>query len=184
MSKVLKGLIVSNELKACLTLERLKELLSYDRETGLFTRNISRPNAKAGSIAGSTSSRYAMIGIDGRSYRAHRLAWMYVYGEYPTFDLDHRNRNRYDNRISNLRKATRSQNELNKEWQDTSATGYRGVTIQGKRYRADISIDNHSKYLGTFDTPEEAHEAYCLENIKIHGEFADRHKESLEGLIA
>src|SRR5690606_34614864 len=98
-----------------LTQQRLKELLYYDPETGIFTRLVGRsgPRARAGDVAGSDNGKgYIRIYVDGRPYKAHRLAWFYMHGEWPE-EIDHRNGERADNRLSNLRPVTRQQNNLN-----------------------------------------------------------------------
>lgn len=99
-----------------LTPERLRCLLSYDQGTGLFTWLIDRGNgACAGQRAGTVdrNSGYVLVQIDGRQYRAHRLAWLYVHGRWPRPLIDHIDRNRANNRISNLREATSAINNSN-----------------------------------------------------------------------
>jgi hypothetical protein len=87
-----------------LAAERLRERLRYDGGTGVFTRRVGSGHARAGEIAGSVhSTGYVRIGIDGGKYTAHRLAWLYVHGVWPSDQIDHINRNRSDNRIANLR---------------------------------------------------------------------------------
>jgi HNH endonuclease len=147
--------------------KRLHELFDYDKITGIFTRKTSRGRGKAGKTAGNfDNDGYVLLVIDGKKYKAHRIAWMYVYGEDPgKFEIEHKSRNRADNSISNLRKATRSQNCANKK-----SKGYR-KTINGK-YEALIKIKGKQKYLGSFNCPLLARLAY--ENAaKIYfGEFA------------
>jgi hypothetical protein len=90
--------------QAKLTAERLRKRLRYDAETGLFTRRVGSGHAHAGDMAGSVhSTGYVRICIDGGRYTAHRLAWLYVHGVWPSGQIDHINRNRSDNRIANLR---------------------------------------------------------------------------------
>src|SRR5690606_33911522 len=97
-----------------LTQARLKQLLDYDPTTGIFTRRVSRGGMKKGSVAGFTSVKgYTVIGVDGKLYSAHRLAWLYVYGVMPR-EIDHRNRVKTDNSILNLREASRAMNNQNK----------------------------------------------------------------------
>jgi hypothetical protein len=96
-----------------LTAERLREILGYDPETGLFTRLVRTGRIRAGEVAGTAHSRgYRSIVIDGRVYLSHRLAWLYVHGEWPPEQIDHINRNRADNRLVNLRAAKQSQNNV------------------------------------------------------------------------
>ena len=157
-----------------ITQKRLKETLSYCHETGVFTwrERVSKPDQDAAKVA-SWNTRYARrkagvkthgyvkISIDDKKYYAHRLAWLYVYGFIPDL-LDHINRIGTDNRISNLRAATKRLNVHNSTRKDNT-TGFRGVTMSanGKRFIAQGKIPGRtSQYLGTFDTAEEAHAAY------------------------
>jgi len=98
-----------------ITQDKLKEILDYNQHTGLFTwKKIKKySNRSVGDIAGSLSLGYVVIGIDKKIYKAHRLAWLYVYGEFPKEQLDHINGNKEDNRICNLREANQSQNNFN-----------------------------------------------------------------------
>ena len=94
------------ELQLRLTAERLRELLSYSPETGLFYWRVSKGSVAAGTQAGNPGVRgYIVIRIDGVPHYAHRLAWLHVHGEHPTGEIDHRNNNRADNSISNLRQS-------------------------------------------------------------------------------
>ena len=100
--------------------ERLKEILNYDPETGVFTRALNRRRWKEGQIMGTESCGYVSINVDYVIYRAHRLAWMYMTGEDPQTGIDHVNGNRSDNRWSNLRLANQSQNGRNRTHQCNS----------------------------------------------------------------
>lgn len=164
-----------------LTLERLRELFHYDPETGLFTclvrrRKIGGVFSEIGDVAGFRETLgYWCLGIDRKTYKAHRLAWLYVHGEWPSDDLDHINCDRCDNRIANLRIGGKLINPRNAKRKVTNTTGFKGVTPprgKSKKYMARICIDYNRIYLGEFDTPEEAHEAY-VKAAKIHyGDFA------------
>ena len=117
----------------------LKEILKYEPNTGNFYWKTDRNHSVIiGSIAGSQHpGGYWTIGINGKNYAAHRLAWFYVYGTWPQKHLDHINGNRADNRIENLREATRSQNMQNeKKARSTNSNGFLGVTKHGKKWRA------------------------------------------------
>ena len=97
-----------------LTVERLRELLSYDPATGKFLWRVGRQCMRAGAVAGATEVQgYRVIKIDGKIYKAHRLAWLYVTGEWPPEEIDHKNTDPQDNVWSNLRLATHSQNQAN-----------------------------------------------------------------------
>lgn len=160
-----------------LTAERLREVLSYDPLTGLFTWLVSRGKAKAGNAAGVlTDSGYVVIGVDSVRYYAHRLAWLYMKGEWPAGDLDHDNVRSDDNRWDNLRPATESQNGANRRVQRNNKLGVKGVCVHKVRkdriYGAHIEVGGRSIYLGYFDTSEGAHAAYALAALKHFGDFA------------
>lgn len=147
-----------------LTVERLRYLLTYDRETGLFTRLVTVTNrTKAGSIAGSkTWNGYVIIGIDGVNYQAHRLAWLWVHGRWPVEMIDHINRVRDDNRFENLREADRTLNARN-----VRSVGYH-IDKYG-RFRVGITVRHRSIYLGTYSTAEEARAVYLAARVHHFG---------------
>jgi hypothetical protein len=126
---------------------------------------------KAGDVAGSrnTSTGYIDIFVHGRRYGAHRLAWFYVHGRWPEHEIDHINGERSHNAIDNLRDVPRAINRQNlrRPHRDNS-TGFLGVRKNGERFAALIQVDKSPKYLGTFDTPEEASQAYIAAKRKIH----------------
>ena len=155
-----------------LTQERLQELLSYDPETGIFTNLKSRGRVKIGAVAGSKNPNgYIYIAIDSKKYRAHRLAWLYVHGNFPANQIDHINEVKDDNRIVNLRLATNLENHQNQSSPRTNNTsGYLGVIwdkFSGK-WRARIKVNGKQKHLGCFDTGEEASEAYVTAKRELH----------------
>jgi hypothetical protein len=157
-----------------LTQERLKELLAYDPETGLFIRLQNRPGpgARAGDAAGSVQPNdYRRIFVDGKGYKAHRLAWFYVHGEWPS-EIDHINCNKDDNRLANLRVVSRSQNRMNVRAYASNKSGYRGVSLYKptNRWKAQIQVDGRKKALGYYATPEDAYAAYCEASTRLHGE--------------
>ena len=147
-----------------LTQGRLKELLSYDPETGVFIRKIAASNrVHVGAIAGTISGGgYVYICVDGHSYRAHRLAWLYTYGTFPPDKLDHEDRNRSNNCISNLRPATQKQNCENKGHSVNNTSGFRGVSWHKatSKWSAQIKHNYNRIHLGLFDTAEDASAAY------------------------
>ena len=112
-----------------LTQKRLKEVLHYDHATGIFTRRITPSRkAKVGDVAGSTDGRgYRNIAVDGKLYKAHRLALLYVYGELPSANTDHINGIRTDNRIENLRTVTHSENSRNQKMFSNNKSGRTGI---------------------------------------------------------
>ena len=156
-----------------ITQERIKELLSYDPKTGVFINLTQRANnIKIGSIAGNKrSDGYIQIQLDKKSYRAHQLAWLYVYGELPEKSLDHINEKKDDNRVSNLRLAIEQENPHNQSSPQTNNTsGFRGVNWhkRDKKWRAQIKLKGKKICLGNFNTPEEAYEAYLRAKRELH----------------
>ena len=136
-----------------LTQERLKELLHYDPETGVFTWKVQTSNrVHVGDAAGATEPNgYRRIRVDSGNYRAHRLAWLYVHGKFPEGKLDHHDRDKRNNRISNLRPATDSQNGLNKGLQTNNTSGYVGVSWDKQRQKWAAFLTLAKKvYLGRF----------------------------------
>ena len=144
---------------ASLTQARLKELLNYCPDTGQFIWRVTR-RVKAGSIAGARhpTQGYIAIKIDGVLYRAHRLAWLYSFGYWPPDDVDHINRIRDDNRLHNLRLATRAQNCQNRRIRTDNKSGYPGVNWHSRdlKWRAYINIRNKNVSLGYFDVLDDA----------------------------
>jgi hypothetical protein len=115
-----------------LTQQRLKEVLNYDAESGVFTWKIGRPKAAKGSIAGSFTDRgYLTICIDGVKHRSHRLAWLYVYGFYPD-QIDHENHVRHDNRLINLKASNSYENSRNKSKPSDNKSGVVGVSLSNR----------------------------------------------------
>ncbi|MBW8464853.1 HNH endonuclease [Acidovorax sp.] len=162
---------VESKRKNMPTLERVMELLSYSADTGVFTWLIDKGSARAGSAAGAVNGPgYLVIRIDGLLCLGHRLAWLYVFGAWPDGDLDHVNQIKTDNRIANLRVATRSQNEQNKSQRADNSSGYRGVCWSKKecRWKARIQLDGKCHSLGLFDTPEAAYAVYLEAAAKLH----------------
>lgn len=167
------------------TADRLRELLHYDRETGVFTWRADAGRGgriAAGSIAGgvSGSGGYILIWIDGKKRSAHRLAWLYVTGNWPTKWLDHRNAVRTDNRFSNLREATPAQNNQNIQARRSDcSSGVRGVTwvADRKKWRAVIVVAGRQRHLGHFDSITEATAARAAAKSVAHP-FSNPHGEA------
>lgn len=154
-------------------LAEMKEYLSYDPETGHFTWIKKRKaQSVAGDLAGSLEkSGYIRIGFKGDVYNAHRLAWLFYYGIMPKDLIDHKNGNRSDNWITNLRECSNKENQQNQQKaQIDNKTGMLGVCWDSynNRYKAAIKVDGKIRNLGNFNTPEEAHKKYLEEKRKVH----------------
>lgn len=162
--------------KPLITFARADELLSYDPATGIITNRSSRHGmTKAGTTAGGLNrSGYRYIRVDGRRYAAHRLAWLLTHGCWPTGDIDHVNGDRADNRLANLREATRLQNAANARRPCTNTSGYKGVhwATHRRKWRASIGVNYRKLYLGYFATPQDAHAAYIAAAAKYFGSYA------------
>lgn len=159
-----------------LTQARLNEVLTYDPATGIFRWRISTSNRRAvGSVAGCKIDQgYVVIGIDGALHMAHRLAWLYVHGEFPAGDLDHRDLCKDHNWLDNLRPATRSQNNANSKPPRHNKSGIKGVSFhkQTGKWRASIVINRKQRHLGLFERIEDAAAAYAAEAKSAFGQFA------------
>ena len=154
--------------------ETLTRILDYDPETGVFRwkEKISCKNV-VGSVAGFRDNGYVRIGIYGNQFLAHRLAWLYVHGEWPNEEIDHINMDRSDNRIANLRHVTKVQNMRNRGAQANNKVGLKGVCEhkqQPGKYTAQIFINRKKIHLGVFTSPEEAHQAYVQASAIYHKE--------------
>ena len=138
----------------------LKSFMLYNPNSGNFVATKALHGRPIGTIIGSSvSGRYWKIWFNGSYYLAHRLAWLYMTGEFPEQDLDHINGNGFDNRWTNLRIATKSQNQNNAYRKIPGQYG-RGVRKVGKRFAAQININGSKIYLGSFDTTSEAEQEY------------------------
>lgn len=146
------------------SVNRMKELLDYNPDTGVFTWKVNRANIiKAGDTAGGVitfphnNKSYAHIRMDGVLYKAHRLAWLYVYGDLSDDDqIDHINNDSTDNRICNLRIVTGQENVMNKRKYKNNKSGHTGVYKLGNRWRAIIGYEGKRLHIGMYDTIEDA----------------------------
>lgn len=163
-----------------LTADYVRSILDYDPETGIFRWRVRSDvpdswNTKyAGKIVSCTSScGYLRVGINYRRYALHRLAWLCFYGEWPAEQIDHINCIKTDNKIVNLRQATPAENRRNVPARRNNVAGFKGVHWHKPRSKwlAQIRFDRKNTYLGLFDTPEEAHAAYCEAAKRCHGDF-------------
>lgn len=155
----------------------LIEVLDYNAKTGVFRWKTPKLNShmKKGDVAGCINNQgYQIIVINKKLYRAHRLAWFYVHGQWPT-QIDHVNNIRLDNKIVNLREATISQNCCNRKKINGKSIA-KGVSRSSPRsrtnkYQATIKLGSERVHLGYFDNEEDASIAYVMASILNHGEF-------------
>ena len=159
-----------------LTVERLRQIAHYDPETGIFTRigrtaRKGRIGARMGTFA---HGKYRRIAIDGALHYEHRLAWLYMTGEWPKGRLDHRDMDPSNNTWSNLREATHDQNLANTGPSKNNTSGFKGVHFYKKyqKYAAEITAYGKNYFLGYFECPEDASEAYAAKAGELFGEFA------------
>jgi len=154
----------------------LRKRLTYDPQTGVFRWRRRRGPRAAGAVAGHTCQRqgYVVITLDGRHHPAGRIAWAISHGAWPTGEIDHKNGNKSDNRLANLRDVTKSLNMANVGRRKTNTSGFKGVSWSrwAGRWEARIQIAGKQKFLGYFGTPELAHAAYCAAAVEAFGECA------------
>ena len=148
-----------------LAVERLREVMRYDPETGDFINLITRRRAPKGERAGSRRRDRWTIHIDGRSYEAHRLAWFYVTGEWPVDEIDHINGNPLDNKWSNLRQATSRENKMNSR-RPLGGSGMRGAyRLPSGKWAAKIKLHGNLHHLGVFVSVAASGDAFKLAAI-------------------
>lgn len=156
-----------------LTQQQLKSVIQYIPVCGLFLWTGNYGLFKGGKVANrNRPGGYSYVSIYGKSYPAHRLAWLYVYGEWPPCQIDHIDGDPSNNRLENLRLATASQNQRNRKLSENNTSGAKGVSKIGNRYAARIRVDGKNKHLGTFGTLNEAADAYKAAAEDLFGEFA------------
>lgn len=159
-----------------LTAERLREVLDYDPETGVFTRKVRLAQRHhVGDradfiVTGGGLKGYYRVSLFSKRYLAHRLAWLYVHGHWPENEIDHRDGDPSNNRIGNLRDVATAINAQNKRnARSDNKSGLLGVTTFGDgRFRASVHKDGRRVHVGMYETPEDAHAAYLKTKRKIH----------------
>jgi hypothetical protein len=158
----------------CLDINEVKDRLRYDRDSGLlYWVKPKSPRVKVGQVAGCLNKvdGYWCVSLNGKTQKAHILAWAMVHGEWPKHYIDHINGKRSDNRLCNLREATNSQNQQNKKRaMKNSKSGVLGVIWDKERsaFRAEIRLNGKGKFLGRFKTAEEASEVYLAYKRQLH----------------
>jgi hypothetical protein len=158
-----------HDVASDLTAERLRALVEYDSATGVFTW-IGRPRVCHGKEAGSQrrDGRWH-IRVDGFLYLRSRLAWLYMTGAWPLEEVDHKDCCSSNDAWDNLRDVTRSINSQNKRRANSrSSTGFLGVSVNGKRFQAALKVGDNRHRFGTYDKPEQAHEAYVSGKRLLH----------------
>ena len=158
-------------MKQKLTQERLKELLDYDPETGVFIWKINRKyTAKKGSVAGCLKNNYWHISVNGNRYLAHRLAFLWMEGYLPENQVDHIDRNKINNRWSNLREVSQTCNMRNRAVLKNNKYKITGISFHKKlnKIRADIRISRKLIYLGIFDNLLDAVKARWEAEVKYN----------------
>lgn len=157
-------------------ISQLKVHLDYNCITGVFTWSKPTSNrVKINDVAGRLSNGYIGISVNGIRYQAHRLAWSFIHGEIPEGSyIDHIDRDRSNNSISNLRLATKSENNRNLTIKVSNKTGYRGVSYHksADKYEASLTFNRRKVYLGLFDTPELANQVVVNKRQELYGDFS------------
>lgn len=161
-----------------ITQEQLKSFVSYDAELGELYWKKHRFSAFVGCRVGSIVPRkgcrteYIQTKLYGKTYYIHQLIWLYETGELPDHELDHKDRNGLNNRFSNLREVTRSQQNMNKAPQNNSASGVTGVTPFRDKWQVSIKRGGYKHHLGTFSNFDEAVEVRKIAEKALFGEFS------------
>ena len=158
-----------------ITKEQLKSVIKYDLDTGTFTRARYKNKNSVGTV---NKDGYLQIYVYARVYLAHRLAWLYAYGEWPKDQIDHINHDKLDNRIINLREATTQDNQKNKSLSERNKSGIHGVKWYAdiKKWRVQIGVDKKQLYLGCFDDKFEA--ACARKSAERKYGYHDNHGEA------
>lgn len=157
-----------------LTQEELKETLRYSPEDGLFTRMKSNTRVSIGDVAGSTDKDgYVVIKFLGKTYKAHRLAWLYIYGEFPSSCLDHIDGNKANNSISNLRLASVAENQHNAKLRVDNKSGVKGIVFDKGKWLAQVRYKGKLHIAGRFSTVEEGILPLQRLREELHREFTN-----------
>lgn len=158
-----------------LTSKRLKEVFLYDDKTGKFTWLIKKAaRINIGDVAGNKHIKgYWEICIDGKKYLAHRLAWLYMTGEWPKDQIDHKNGNKLDNRFENLREADSQNQNYNLNISKKNTSGVKGVSFDIKKgkWRIQLKTNGINKFYGYFNSIDEAASKIRDIRLRLHGQF-------------
>ena len=167
-----------------LTADFVRSILDYDPATGVFRWKVPGPGRRPDLIAGyinKANRGYVEIGIDGRTYYAHRLAWLIMTGEWPPHFVDHRFFDRSDNRWDTLRHATPSESQFNRRKQSNNTSGFKGVHKFRNKWMASIGHNRHTEYIGVFHDPVDAARAYDKRARELFGDYAHLNFPNLIG---
>lgn len=160
------------------SVERLRDQLAYDPETGIISWKKNKRSDLVGKIAGTRHEKtgYRHLMVDNKFIKAHQAAWAIFYGEIPLFDIDHEDTDKSNDRIKNLRKSNGTLNKANRPKQEDNTSGFKGVFfVRGSKrnpWMAQLQAFGTYSYLGVFPTREEAAEAYNIEALERFGEHA------------
>jgi hypothetical protein len=161
-----------------LTASYVRRILNYDPRTGIlrWKQAVAR-RVKIGQIAGwvDRPKGHVKISIKHKNYLAHRIIWLWMTGRWPLNEIDHENNRRADNRWTNLREATTSQNCQNRKRSAANTSGYKGACYVRGKWHAQIKINGITKHLGVFDSPLAARRVYCAKARQLFGPFYNRH---------
>lgn len=154
--------------------ERLRELFSYEKESGQLRWVTRKKGVNADMIAGAPSRGYVVVRVDRVLFLAHRIIWKLVTGEEPVDQIDHEDLNRSNNRWSNLRQASNSQNMMNAGISSANTSGIKGVFWDAScnRWRVRIKLNRKNHYIGIFKEFDDAAHAMNIARERLHGEFA------------
>jgi len=158
-----------------ITLQKLKSVVRYEPETGIFRNQARRGHLAPDAICGSPNGLgYIVVTIGRKHFLAHRLAWFYTYGTWPPEQIDHINLIRSDNRLENLRLASQRENQQNKPRYKNNTSGVKGVSWHRKNrnWRARIKVGEKYLHIGSFASKEEAAAAYAAAAERYFGQFA------------
>lgn len=152
--------------------KKLQHILNYEKETGVFTWRVNRGGgARAGDIAGCLKKNgYIYVMAIGKSYLAHRLAWLFTHGIWPSEQIDHINGRRHDNRILNLRECTSAENGQNRKINSNNRSRLTGVywIFSRDKWKAQIKVGGEIRHLGYYSTKEQAHATYLAAKADLH----------------
>lgn len=170
--------MIGSTAKRCyiaMDLSRVQSLLDYCPETGIFKWKVNRGTGRAGATLKPNAEGYIKVTIDGKRYQCHNIAWLLVYGEWPSGLVDHKNCNTRDNRIENLRMTDRQGNAANARKRKDNTSGVKGVSWKAshQRWVAQCSFKGVVHYLGLYDSIKEAEIVVKAFRRKVHGEFAN-----------